>query len=383
MQDHTRKELEMKGKGYYSANTRGARNVITNSLPLILVPEGNSPLIQSVPQGATVFRIADLAAADGGTSQEFMRGVVAELHKYFPHLEICITYTDRPSNDFNALFSLLTDSNNTESPLSGNPLVFIYASGRSFYERNFESGSLNFGFSATAMHWLSEMPVKMKHHIHSVTATQEERKIISEQAAKDWETILLHRVAELAVGGRLLLVNFTQDSEGQYLGKTTYKDSMFDVLNQIWREMSEGDNAKITPQEYEDTNFPQYYRTQEEFLAPFNSNSSSTSSASLIIRNSLVVDTYTTKVVKCPYREEFDEGITTADEFASALVKTVRSWSEGVFMAGLDKAKRPSVEERVRIVDELYKRYEERIKIDPTRHGMDYVHFYLLLHKKE
>lgn len=46
-------------------------------------------------------------------------------------LGVSITYTDRPSNDFSALFTLLHDAKNTESPQYGNANVYVYACGTS------------------------------------------------------------------------------------------------------------------------------------------------------------------------------------------------------------------------------------------------------------
>ncbi len=45
--------------------------------------------------------------------------------------DVSIYYTDRPSNDFSALFTLLGDANNAESPVSahGPDGVFLFACG--------------------------------------------------------------------------------------------------------------------------------------------------------------------------------------------------------------------------------------------------------------
>src|SRR3989344_4454461 len=91
---------------------------------------------------------------------------------------VSITYTDRPSNDFSALFEALLNPANEESPLHGNPDVYVFAcgitpphdtrhdtqhgtthdtqgthtlksdridAGRSFYEPNFPPESIHLG----------------------------------------------------------------------------------------------------------------------------------------------------------------------------------------------------------------------------------------------
>jgi hypothetical protein len=42
---------------------------------------------------------------------------------------VSITYTDRPSNDFSALFELLHDAANEESPLHDSSDVYVFACG--------------------------------------------------------------------------------------------------------------------------------------------------------------------------------------------------------------------------------------------------------------
>jgi len=69
----------------------------------------------------------------------------------------------------------------------------------------------------------------------------------------------------------------------------------------------------------------------------------------------------------------------SAREFAESYVPTLRSWSEAVFLSGLNDA-RPT-EERHQIVDTFYQRYEDRVASDPGGHAMDYVHCYLAVEK--
>ncbi len=76
---------------------------------------------------------------------------------------------------------------------------------------------------------------------------------------------LTHRAVEMKPGARLCLFNFGIDGGGQYLGNTGGVN-MFDTFNALWAGMR-GDGV-ITPDEYLSTNFPQCYRTEEEFVAP-------------------------------------------------------------------------------------------------------------------
>ena len=69
----------------------------------------------------------------------------------------------------------------------------------------------------------------------------------------------------------------------------------------------------------------------------------------------------------------------SARAFAESYIPTLRSWSEAVFLSGLDDAS--PLEELHEIVDAFYKRYEDRVASDPDGHAMDYVHCYIAIRK--
>ena len=53
------------------------------------------------------------------------------------------------------------------------------------------SDSLSLGFSATAMHYVSEKPCEIEDHVHMVGAAPDERAKFAQRAAEDWEKIFL------------------------------------------------------------------------------------------------------------------------------------------------------------------------------------------------
>ncbi len=62
--------ISMRGAGYYSANTAGAKTVIDKAGDLVAEAIAALP----VETGAGAFALADYGAADGGTSLDLMRG---------------------------------------------------------------------------------------------------------------------------------------------------------------------------------------------------------------------------------------------------------------------------------------------------------------------
>ncbi|MEM7210504.1 MAG: SAM-dependent methyltransferase [Pseudomonadota bacterium] len=358
----------MKGGGYYSQSTRGAKDVIDNAADMLLeavaaLPEPDAPLPVS---------IADYGAADGGTSKRTIAATVGAVRKRWPDRQVQVTYTDLASNDWSQLFKTmqgLDGSDNTYwSPADG---VFVQGIGIGFHHQLMASGTLDLGFSATAMHYVAERPCQITGHVHHVGATGDALGAFDRQAAEDWERILLARAAELRPGGRLVIMSFGKDEDGWYLGHTGGVN-MFDTFEHHWKALA--DNGTITAAEYDAATFAQVYRTPGEFTAPLTDPESPVHQAGLRL-----VSAHTGQT-PCPYRAAFEASDTmTTREFARSYIPTLRSWSETVFANALDLARPAS--ERAAIVDQFYQSYEDMVAGDPDGHAMDYVHSYLAIEK--
>ncbi len=359
--------IRMRGAGYYSEHTAGAKQVIDEAVPLALE---TVRAITRDPSSAP-FGIADYGAADGGTSIGLHHAVIAELRDRMPQRQITLTYTDLPHNDFSTLFRLLHGMlpGKSELALHGVPGLFTFASGTSFHRQVVPDGTLSFGFSATAMHWLSRLPTTIGDHVHAVGAEGDELDAFRKQAAADWEQILLQRARELAPGGRLLLLNFCQDEAGRYLGWTGGQN-MHALFSAHWRALR--DAGVISDDEVRRATFAQFYRTKAEFSAPFDD------PGSAVRRAGLRLERCFTRITPCPYAARFASGM-DATGFAQAYVPTLRSWSESMFFGALDPS-RP-VEERHAIIDQFYGAYEADVAAAPEGHGMDYVHCFLVIAK--
>ncbi len=363
----TARFMSMKGAGYYSRSTQGAKDVIDLAAPLIM--EALTRVIaESGPGGA--FRAADFGAADGGTSLDMWRRALADLRRAEPTRPIELIYTDLPSNDFSQLFRTVHGQTDLKTYMDEVEKVFVYASGASFHDAIFADNTLHFGFSANASHYIVKTPCEIADHVHMVGASGKERVAYEEQGRRDWERFLLARAAELAPGGRLALINFGIDEAGRYLGSTSGV-SMFDTFAKHWRNMA--NEGVITRKEFAATNFPQCYRTLEQFVAPFENPSSP------VRRAGLRLELAETRVVPCPYARDF-AAHGDAEAFAKAYLPTLRSWSEAVFMRGLDASR--DAEERAALIDEFYHRYFDDVIASPGEHRMDYVHAYLVCAKE-
>ena len=357
----------MKGGGYYSQSTRGAKDVIDNASGMLL--EAVAALPEPAP-GQPV-RIADFGAADGGTSKKTIRDTVAAIRARWPDRQIQVTYTDLASNDWSQLFKAMQGLDGSDhSYWTEFDDVFVAGVGIGFHHQLMPDGMLDVGFSATAMHYVSERPCQITTHVHHVGAAGEELAAFDRQAAEDWERILLGRAAELRPGGRLVIMSFGKDEQGRYLGNTGGVN-MFDTFDLHWRALA--DEGVITRAEYDAATFAQVYRTPEQFQAPLLDKTSRVHQAGLRLVSAH------TGLVGCPYRAAYDAGGMSARDFAVSYIPTLRSWSETVFANALD-ASRPS-DERAEIVDAFYQRYEDMVAENPDGHAMDYVHSYLAIEK--
>jgi len=353
-------KIAMRGAGYYSLNTIGAKTVIDKVADIVIAAVAKTP---TLPKGQA-WAIADFGAADGGTSIEMMRRLIGAIRAREPDRPITITYTDLPHNDFSTLFRLtqgLLDSNSSAA-LADIPSLYIFGSGTSFYRQIFPNSSLALGFSATAMHWISSRPCMIAEHVQAVGAAPAERAQFRAQALRDWETILLTRARELLPGGRLVLANFCVDEVGRYLGHTTGVD-MFDSFARHWRDLLSA--GRINRTEYVNATFQQFYKNPDEFAAPFRD------PASPVSRAGLTLEGMFTMLTPCPFASEYERKRDAA-AFAKAYVPTLRSWSETVFAAALDPS-RPEAQ-RAAIIDDFYAAYEMEVARNPEGHRMDYVH---------
>ena len=359
--------MAMKGAGYYSRATIGAKHVMDNAAGLILDALDRRPPADD----GSVFQMTDMGCADGGTSIDMVGRVLRDVRTRCPSRPIQMTYTDLPKTDFSQLFQIVHGLTDTATYADDIADLFVSASATSFHRRIVPPGTLDIGHSATASHYITEVPAVIEDHVHMVRATGDARAAFEAKGASDWENFLLMRASELKPGGFLALFNFGIDEEGRWLGHTG-GPSMFDEFNRHWRAMA--DEGRITGDEYRATNFPQVYRTVEQCTAPLNDASGPVRAAGLTLEHA------ETRVVRCPYADAWEKGeYATAADFAAAYIPTLRSWSEPVFVNGLSN-ERPAAE-KAALVDEFYGRYEAAVAAAPEGHGMDYVHCYLICRK--
>ena len=363
---NTQSSLAMKAEGYYSAKTVGAKNAIDKTQKLI------ENALNTIPK-KEILRFADYGSADGGTSQEMWSNIIKLIREAGDERQIEILYTDLASNDFSTLFKIMQgmqgNSDFAYQKFFSN--VFVHGCGTGFHDQLMANNSLCLGFSATAMHYVSERPCLIENHVHMTGASQNEINLFKDQAHKDWETILLNRSSELIKGGRFVCINFGIDEQGRCLGNTGGK-VMFNNFAMNWKHLEA--QGIITNQEFINATFTQHYRTIEEFRKPFDDKESTISKSGLVLRSC------ETMITDCPYKTHYLKNTNTmsANDYAKTLIPTMRSWSETVFKNALINRSANEVNE---IVDHFYNLYIDDVSKDPQGHAMDYVHVIMDIEK--
>jgi len=357
--------ITMSGGGLYSLATVGAKHVIDAATPMVVAA------IDSLPQDsiANGFMLSDMGTADAGTSLSMIGSAIDAIRSRVTAAPISIVYSDQPRNDFNALITNVYGLGPFETYLDRYDNVFPLVSGTTFYRQIVPAGSLDIGFSATAMHWLSSKPCNISNHVQAVGAEGEELEAFRGQAHRDWRQILLHRAAELKPGGKLVLINFGCDEQGRYLGNTG-GINMFDRFNQIWQDFLK--QGRIDRNEYDNMTLPQYYNTVEEFSAPL------IEPDDAVYQAGLRLDHIETRIVKCPFAESFAQH-SDSTRFAEEYIPTIRTWNESIYFNALSE-QRP-LEERRQIIEDYYGTYRDMVRANPAGHGMDYVHAYMVISK--
>ncbi|MEM7440891.1 MAG: SAM-dependent methyltransferase [Pseudomonadota bacterium] len=364
MSKDTKGFMAMKGAGYYSRATIGAKHVMDNAAEMVL------GAVDRMEPGKShgVFRATDMGAADGGTSLDMWGRVLARVRDQTDR-PIEIIYTDLPKNDFSQVFQQVHGLTGNRTYAQAVPGVHVMASGTSFHDAILPPGTLDLGFTSTASHYITQVPRQIPGHVHMVGATGDVRAAYEAKGAADWENFMLKRATEMKPGARLCLFNFGIDGEVRYLGNTGGVN-MFDTFARLWYGLA--DDGILTLAEAEATNFPQVYRDEAQFCAPLQEGAKGHAAG-------LRLEHVEARVVRCPFAQAFEEDGGDPADFARNYIPTLRSWSEPSFASGIS-TDRPG-EERVEILDEFYGRYQAEVAAVPEGHGMDYVHIYQVIRK--
>jgi len=295
---------------------------------------------------AGVLTVADLGVAAGRNSMRPMRVVVEALRRRTT-TPVNVVHTDLPANDFSPLFETL--EHDRGAYLRGASEVFPYAIGRSFYERLFAPGTVAVAWSATTTHWLSRLPTTDGDAIAANLCSPAVRARFAEQAADDWAAFLRARSEELAVGGRLVMVEPCAHDDG-VVGDEGLQAAMDGVLADLV-----GDGL-LTAEQRAAMRLPFWMRTPTEYVDPIDD-----------VPHLTVVRSEVVEHGPNPIEEAYD-ATGDAEAFADAFTGAMRAWSESMLFGSPELAG---------LADEFYARYHALAAADPEAFRIRNAHLVL------
>lgn len=282
--------------------------------------------------------IADYGAAQGHNSMGPLTKVVTALRAR-TDTPILVVHTDLPGNDFTAIFEAV--ARDEVSYLRGHEEVFPYCIGRSFYSRLFPRGSVQVGWSATTTHWLSKRPARLRGHLNAANATPAQRDPFARQAAEDWAEFVWNRAAELAPGGRMVMVEPCSSPDGS-LSEVHTAGLIDEIVDELVAE------GRLTDEQALDMTLPTYLRTPEEYLGP--------------LESSGLVRLVRSRVVESPPNPILERFEATGDArtYAEEMTSSTRAWAGHMLFGALPP-------EQADVEDEFFARFQAKGEADPPR----------------
>lgn len=218
--------------------------------------------IVAIPRAPQPIAIADYGAATGYNSLLPISAAIAAIRKRTrSDHAILVAHTDVPGNDFTALFSTLSDDQ--DSYLKKDPTTYASVVGRSFYTQILPSDSIALGWSSWAVHWLRKVPMPIPDHVEiSYSTDSEARRAYHRQAAEDWRDFVAFRGRELAPGGRMVVLTVGLKPDG-----TSGFEAVFDAVMAALTQFV--DDGLITADEFRRMSLPSTGRDEAAIRAPF------------------------------------------------------------------------------------------------------------------
>jgi hypothetical protein len=249
---------ESKDSSWYSAASRlqaaGLRQAITlfeHAAEVVPIPRSPRPIL-----------IVDYGAGTGHNSVLPIGAAISVLRKRTrPEHSILVTHTDRPDNDFTALFRTLADD--PDSYLHRDRASFASAVGRSYYSQIIPSNSVHLGWSSWGLQWLAKTPMAVGDHLLAAYSGDDRvRAAYARQAAHDWHEFVAFRGRELSPGGQLVVTTMGVDEDGQ-LGFGPLVDAMMATLTALVG------TGVLTAEEHGRMSVPIVGRSAKDFESPF------------------------------------------------------------------------------------------------------------------
>lgn len=148
---------------------------------------------------------------------------------------ITLAHIDLPTNDFNSLPRLIDAS--PGSYLVGQENVWPVAAGRSHVGQVFPHASVDLGWNANAIHWMSENFAAVRDHGWAIFSRDTEaRRKVEDRLARHWIEFLSARSRELKPGGRLVC---------QFMARREHRHGFEYIADVFWASVEDACRDRI------------------------------------------------------------------------------------------------------------------------------------------
>ena len=333
-------------------------------------------VLERIAANTTTFCFCDFGSADGNSSSTVAKTVALQLLKSSGGAprQISVVLEDQEWNDFRPSFPRVTKALNEV-----NIVNFVASIGRTFFAQCLPEGSLHFGTSNFALHFLDlttppragfklgytfELLRRLRQVDGNLSALsdddQAQVEANKEKGALDWQQFLLCRAKELCVGGRLLVASLgsiSPSSEEYAQNSSVFRneqEEMEFIVNAVYGMIADGE---IGEDEADEFIFCAHYPTLEEVKAPFHSADSPVRKAGLqLVRAEIFLNLYPDVIENVESLSEDD-----VKRLAAVDCRAIQSYFWPLVERGFSAKAGRSKKEAIRLTEMAFERVEKEM----------------------
>ncbi|UJR19465.1 hypothetical protein I4U23_022596 [Adineta vaga] len=316
-------------------------SLIKKGIEYLHINESLSPII-----------IADFGSSHGMNSIYIMN-IIINLIKEMKNIKqesFLIIHNDLPTNNWNSLFHLLNQQNQS---------YFSLANGCSFYNRCLPSNCLTVAFSSASLHWLSKKPCNISNHCISVYAKDKELELFENQGRIDYENFLENRSIELIKNGILILIINCLNEYG-----LTMVENIYELLYKC------AQLCLFTNEELEEFTIPVYIRSFNQCV-----------DQQLFEKYSFQLIHSSTTSVDFQFYEQLINNEINLEEFAQKQTGFIRVVIESILKQTLEFTKKRANNEISQLINQFWNYYYQEIIENPQNFQIKCCQAYVILKK--
>lgn len=335
-QSTTSPRVVMLGAGAYDQHSKLQAGV----LQLAAGRLENAALAVLTSGASTALGVADYGSATGKNSIAAIHFLAEVIARHRLAAPLSLHFCDQPDNDWKVLAARLSEAFAERDDVAYGMFP------RSFYGPVLPPRSVDIGWSAIAVHWLSAWPSEAIDGLWPHGGLGPRRAAFAEQARRDWSVFLAQRARELRADGQLIVIAACSRADGTSTADA-YLDIPWEILQELERE------GALTAGERAAMHVPTYFRSAAEWRAPFGE-------PDLPLELVDYAEELLPDALWAAYERSGDGAA-----FADAWVGWLRAFTEPLLSAALHPER--DAAQRRALLDELYRRTAARIVREPER----------------